>query len=108
MGKCGVNIGVRSEFEGKIQFMTQTNVLKPLHIDAQPGDFFGFRPGNSSKNGNTDSQDIPSHNEDHRSEELEDYASDIYESEDKGKVEHGLIFLLPFFLHYLYLNRNGN
>ena len=23
MGKCGVNIGVRSEFEGKIQFMTR-------------------------------------------------------------------------------------
>ena len=29
MGKCGVNIGVRSEFEGKIQFMTSIHVTKP-------------------------------------------------------------------------------
>jgi hypothetical protein len=84
------------------------DISKPVHVDAQPGDLFGFRPGNSSKNRNTDSQDIPD-NEDHhdRSAGLEHpNASDIYLTDgDKREdidqdLEHphfGSIFLLPSF-----------
>ena len=32
MGKCGVNIGLRSEFEGKFQFMTQIQFKKHIRM----------------------------------------------------------------------------
>ena len=43
MGKCGVNIGVRSEFEGKIQFMTPRPTHRQRVVD-YAAEMFGFLP----------------------------------------------------------------